>query len=93
MTLTKADISSKIMEKFSLERNSAENFVDSLFEVIKTGVKNSKEVKISNFGKFVTKNKNARVGRNPKTGEEYEISARTVVSFKPSQVLKDTIDK
>jgi len=91
MTLTKADISNKIIEEFELDKKIAENFVDNLFEAIKEGIKENGIVKISNFGKFEAKHKSARIGRNPKTGKEYEISARTVVSFKPAQVLKDKI--
>lgn len=68
------------------------NAVDSVFEIIKDELGKGKAVKISGFGKWTVKAKKKRKGRNPQTGEALTIDARKVVTFKPSQVLKATIN-
>ncbi|MBN1115345.1 MAG: HU family DNA-binding protein, partial [Oligoflexia bacterium] len=50
-------------------------------------------VKVSGFGNFIVRRKKSRIGRNPQTGETMEISARSVLTFKPSQVLRDAVNK
>ena len=66
--------------------------VETVFDTIKETLERGEKIKISGFGNFVVRDKNARVGRNPQTGEEITISARRVLTFKPSQVLKTALN-
>ncbi|MBN1684988.1 MAG: integration host factor subunit alpha [Gammaproteobacteria bacterium] len=91
--LTKAHLANRIVEEIGLNNREAKEFVDTFFEKIKETLINGDDVKISGFGNLILRDKNARPGRNPKTGEEKMISARRVVSFKPSQKLKETVEK
>ena len=68
-------------------------FVDQVFEIMKEALERGEKVRISGFGNFTVREKRARRGRNPKTGERMEISARRVVSFKPSGTLSRTPPK
>ncbi len=61
------------------------------FELVKTTLESGENVEISGFGKFVVRDKAARAGRNPMTGQEAEITSRKVVSFKPSRLLRDAV--
>ena len=90
--MTKNDIVDSLHEKIGFTKKETSDIVDSIFDSIKTALSESKSVKISSFGNFVIREKQSRMGRNPKTGEEVEISARSVVTFKPSQKLKETIN-
>jgi integration host factor subunit alpha len=63
-----------------------------VFDLIKTTLENGEKIKIAGFGNFVVKEKSTRRGRNPQTGEEIEISSRRILTFKPSQVLKASIN-
>jgi integration host factor subunit alpha len=60
--------------------------------LIKSTLENGEKIKIAGFGNFVVKEKATRRGRNPQTGEEIEISSRRILTFKPSQVLKSSIN-
>ena len=91
--MTKNDIVERLHSKIGFTKKEASELIDSIFDSIKGALSENKTVKISNFGNFVIKEKNSRMGRNPKTGEPIEISARSVVTFKPSQKLKDTINE
>ncbi|HEY4716114.1 MAG TPA: integration host factor subunit alpha [bacterium] len=86
--MTKADIAEKIYKKMGFTRTIALEIVNEIFEMIKESALRNEIVKISGFGDFITKQKNARRGHNPKTGETLIISARSVFKFKPSQTLK-----
>ena len=66
--------------------------VETVFDTIKETLEKGEKIKISGFGNFVVRDKNARVGRNPQTGKEITISARRVLTFKPSQVLKNVLN-
>ena len=66
--------------------------VETVFDTIKETLEKGEKIKISGFGNFVVRDKNARAGRNPQTGEEITISARRVLTFKPSQVLKNALN-
>ena len=92
MTMTKADIVERIYEKVGFSKKEATEVVESIFEIVKRCLERGQKVKISGFGNFVVRDKNARVGRNPQTGEEITISARRVLTFKPSQVLKNVLN-
>ncbi len=90
--MTKADIVERIYERVGFSKKEAAEVVESIFEVIKARLEAGEKVKISGFGNFVINEKRPRKGRNPQTGEEIIISGRRVLSFKPSQVLKRTIN-
>jgi len=87
-TMTKAEIVERVYEKVGFSKKESSELVELIFETVKQTLENGDNVKISGFGKFEVRHKEARRGRNPQTGREIEISARKVLSFKPSQVLK-----
>jgi len=93
ITLTKADLVAKVFEKLGLTKRESTDVIELVFNTIKGKLARSEKVKISGFGNFVVRRKKARVGRNPQTGEEMMISARSVLTFKPSQVLKAILNK
>mgnify|MGYP000306291051 CR=1 FL=1 len=90
--LTKAHLADMLFEQIGLNKRESKDMVDSFFDLIATQLVQGKDVKISGFGNFQLRNKSARPGRNPKTGESIPISARRVVTFHASQKLKDAID-
>jgi len=93
MALTKVDLVEKMITELNITRSEAFKFVDLIFETIKEKLEEGTHVKISGFGNWLVKSKHARMGRNPQTGTSMEISARKVVTFKPSQVLRDLINE
>jgi integration host factor subunit alpha len=93
MTLTKADIVDQVFEKVGLTKKEATDVVELVFDSLKDVLKSGEKIKISGFGSFLVRQKKARVGRNPKTGEEMTISARTVLTFKPSPVLRGLLNR
>ncbi|QNS14603.1 integration host factor subunit alpha [Mannheimia bovis] len=93
MALTKIEIAENLIEKLDLEKRAAKKFVELFFEEIRVSLENGKEVKLSGFGNFSLREKKARPGRNPKTGENVAVSARRVVSFKASQKLRERIEQ
>ena len=86
--MTKADIVEKVYQKIGFSKKEASELVEMVFGSLKEELCRGDKVKISGFGNFLVKQKKARVGRNPQTGEQITISARRVLTFKPSQVLK-----
>ena len=91
--MTKADLIEVIHDKVGLSKNESADIVELVFETMKQTLESSEKIKISGFGNFEVRNKNLRIGRNPKTGESIEISARRVLTFKPSQVLKASLNQ
>ena len=91
MSLTKADIVERVYKEAGFSKKEAADLVDMVFKVIKNTLAKGEKVKISGFGNFSIRDKNTRVGRNPQTGDAMDISARRVLTFKPSQVLKEDI--
>lgn len=87
-TMTKADIVEKVYQKIGFSKKEASELVELVFSSLKDVLTKGDKVKISGFGNFVVREKNERVGRNPQTGEQIKISARRVLTFRPSQVLK-----
>lgn len=79
------------MDGSDLKRAEASKFVEDFFEVMIKSLESGVPVKIPGFGNFTLRDKNPRVGRNPKTKEEFPIDARRVVSFRTSNVLKSAI--
>ena len=90
--MTKADIVEHIYERVGFSKKESAELVERVFDIIKDTLSRGEKVKISGFGNFVVREKNARKGRNPQTGVEIVISGRRVLSFKASQVLKGTIN-
>ncbi len=76
-------------DRIGFSKKEAQELVESSLDEIRRALVNGEEVKLSGFGKFELRDKAPRPGRNPKTGEEVTISARRVVNFRPSQVLKE----
>lgn len=91
-TLTRADLAEAVYEEIGLSRQDSTELVESVLEEISNELAKGNSVKLSSFGAFNVRDKNGRIGRNPKTGEEVPIDPRRVLVFKPSQVLKDRID-
>jgi integration host factor subunit alpha len=88
MTTIKEDIVHDVMTKIKLDRNTARNLVELILKLIKDTLASGDRVMISGFGDFKVIHKKARVGRNPKTKVEFEISERKVVTFHPSKVFR-----
>ena len=87
-TVTKADIVEKVYQKIGFSKKEASELVEMVFNSLKNVLCDGDKVKISGFGNFMVKEKNSRPGRNPQTGDQITISARRVLTFRPSQVLK-----
>ncbi len=92
MSLTKVEIIDTIYEKIGIPKKDCIRLVESIFEIIKDDLEKGNDVMISGFGKWTVKAKKKRKGRNPQTGKELIIDARKVVTFKPSHVLKKTVN-
>jgi len=91
MTLTKSDIVENLNNEIGLNKREAKELVDMLFNDIKNLLSEGHEVKLSGFGNFQLRDKSPRPGRNPRTGEDVEISARRVVTFKSGQNVKESV--
>ncbi len=92
MAMTKADIVEAIYEKVGFSKKEAADLVELVFDMIKDTLSKGQKIKISGFGNFVVREKKSRVGRNPQTGQSIEISARRVLTFRPSQVLRAEVN-
>jgi len=90
--VTKADIVEHIYERVGFSKKESAELVERVFDIIKDTLSRGEKVKISGFGNFVVREKNARKGRNPQTGEEIRLDARRVLTFKPSLVLKTVLN-
>lgn len=92
MALTKADMAERLFDELGLNKREAKDLVEIFFEEIRGALESGEQVKLSGFGNFDLRDKNQRPGRNPKTGEEIPITARTVVTFRPGQKLKAQVE-
>ncbi len=90
--MTKADIIEAVYEQIGFSKKEAAEVVELVFDTMKETLAVGEKIKISGFGNFVVRPKRARTGRNPQTGDQITISARKVLTFKPSQVLKDALN-
>ncbi len=90
-TLTRMDLSEAVFREVGLSRNESAQLVESVLKHISDALVDGQSVKISSFGTFSVRNKTARIGRNPKTGEEVPISPRRVLTFRPSHLMKDRV--
>lgn len=92
-TVTKADLVEGVYQKLGFSKKEASELVEFVFETLKTRLENGEKVKISGFGNFIVREKKERIGRNPQTGDQIKISARRVLTFRPSQVLKSILNE
>ena len=90
-TLTRMDLSEAVLREVGLSRNESAALVESVLQHISDALATGETVKISSFGTFSVRDKAARVGRNPKTGDEVPISPRRVLTFRPSHLMKDRV--
>lgn len=90
-TLTRMDLSEAVFREVGLSRNESSQLVESVLAHMSDALVAAETVKISSFGTFSVRDKAARVGRNPKTGEEVPISPRRVLTFRPSHLMKDRV--
>jgi integration host factor subunit alpha len=92
INLSKKDLVNIIYMQIGFSKQITESLVEEFFSIIISNLCKKKSVKISKFGTFLIRSKNSRIGRNPKTKEEKEISKRDVVLFKPSKEFKDLLN-
>ena len=92
INLTKKDLVNLIYMRVGYSKQITENLVEEFFSIIVSNLCKKKTVKISKFGTFLIRSKSSRIGRNPKTKEEKEISKRDVVLFKPSKEFKELLN-
>ena len=90
--MTKAEIVERVTEKTGFTKKESMEMVELLFDVMKSTLETGEKLKITGFGNFEVKQKADRRGRNPQTGEEITIEARKILTFKPSNMLKDSIN-
>ena len=91
-TTTRSTLSEAVFKNVGLSRNESASLVDSVFSEILFSLIKGDDVKISSFGTFIVRQKKERIGRNPKTGDEVPITARSVVTFRASNVLKSKVN-
>lgn len=92
-TLTRSDLSEAVYREVGLSRNESADLVESVLQHVSDALVAGETVKISSFGTFSVREKGARIGRNPKTGQEVPIEPRRVLVFRPSHILKDKINE
>lgn len=91
--MTKADIVERLYERVGLPKQEVSDVVESVFDLIKVRLEQGEKIKISGFGNFSVRTKQARRGRNPQTGETITLPGRRVLSFKASPLLKDALNQ
>src|SRR5260370_8121716 len=89
--MTKADVVENVCAKVGFSKKESAEIVEMVFDTIKDTLEKGEKIKLSGFGNFIVREKKSRVGRNPHTGQEIEIIARRVLTFRPSQVLKNAL--
>ena len=92
MTLAKDDLIEALYDQSGFSKQKARTTVETVFELIKNALESGEAVLISGFGKFIVREKAARRGRNPATGEDINLDARKVITFKCSPVMRDRIN-
>ena len=91
--MTKADLVDKVTSLGDLTRRDGEVIVDTMFEAVIEALKSGDKIEVRGFGSFRTRQRNARTGRNPKTGSPVEVPAKRVPFFKPSKELRDQVNR
>jgi integration host factor subunit alpha len=90
--MTKAELIEAVYTKVGISKKESADLVEMIFDTMKDTLSQGEKIKISGFGNFIVREKRSRMGRNPQTGESMEISARRVLTFRPSQVLKNDLN-
>jgi len=91
--MIKVDIINKIAKELNITKQDAESGVNMFFKTIKGALKEGEEIELRGFGSFRFRQRDARSGRNPRTGEPVNVPPKKVLYFKPSRLLKDMINK
>lgn len=91
-TITRADLAEAVYRSVGLSRHESSKFVEDVLDEIADALVRGDNIKLSSFGSFLVRAKTERVGRNPKTGVEAPISARRVMVFRPSNILKARVN-
>ena len=91
--VTRAELLALVAARTKLQRTDAAALLEHMLGLVETALTEGEAVKLARFGNFVTRAKRERVGRNPKTGHEVPITPRRVVTFRPSQILRDRVEK
>ncbi|HKS94576.1 MAG TPA: HU family DNA-binding protein [Terriglobia bacterium] len=92
MTMTKAELIEDVSRAVEMSRKDSEVIVDTIFESIVKSLRSGDKIEIRGFGSFRTRQRDARVGRNPKTGARVEVPPKKIPYFKPSKELKDLVN-
>ena len=92
LTLTKADLIEEVLRITELPRKESETIVETIFESIIASLQKGDKIEIRGFGSFRTRQRQPRVGRNPKTGSRVDVPAKRIPYFKPSKELKDLVN-
>lgn len=92
-TVTRADLVEALAKRANMQRADANRLLTRMLEMMQDALVEGETVKLSRFGNFNVRAKRQRIGRNPKTGEEVPITPRRVVTFRPSQMLRDFVEK
>ena len=90
-TLTRMDLSEAVFREVGLSRKESADLVETVLNHLSDALVQGEQVKISSFGTFSVRDKNARIGRNPKTGKEVPITPRRVLTFRPSNLMKERV--
>jgi len=91
--MTKADIAEKIHTTTGLSKKDSVAMLEAVFSIMKSTLETGEKIKVAGFGNFEIKQKKDRIGRNPQTGETITIEARKILSFKPSMLLRQAMNK
>jgi integration host factor subunit beta len=91
--MIKADLINRIAQEMEISKQEAETGVNLFFETIKDALKRGEEIELRGFGSFRFRTRNARAGRNPRTGEPVQVPPKKVLYFKPSKLLKNMINR
>lgn len=92
-TVTRADLVEALANRTNMQRADANRLLTRMLDIVQDALVEGDVVKLSRFGNFNIRTKRQRIGRNPKTGEEVPITPRRVVTFRPSQMLRDFVEK
>lgn len=92
-TVTRADIAQAVHRTVGISKSEAATMVDVFFQEMSDAAARGENLKLSSFGTFAIRAKRQRIGRNPKTGAEVPITPRRVMTFKPSNILKQRINR
>ncbi|MFT3726838.1 MAG: integration host factor subunit alpha [Terricaulis sp.] len=92
-TVTRADLVEALARRTNMQRADANRLLSRMLDMMQDALVEGDTVKLSRFGNFNVRTKRQRIGRNPKTGEEVPITPRRVVTFRPSQMLRDFVEK